>query len=311
MNHLIGADPEVFLMDAKTQQIASAIGVLEGTKEKPEKIGNGALHKDNVLAELNIRPTKNPTQFSENITEMLDELRARANNAGLEVVFPAHAYMHEDYLATAEAQVFGCEPDYNAWELEENPVVNPDDAGNLRVAAGHVHISLSKVTPKTQLACAQWCDVFLGVPAVFADPDSTRRQLYGKAGSFRPKPYGIEYRVLSNFWLTSPRLMTWVWWSAQQAAGRANDGPVINPSLISKIQKAINDYDVDAAAYICEMFGAELPRDVVNKESLLIPYSRDRLEEEGYLLQRERDAQEEAINDVEIIEDDEYEADLW
>ena len=31
-----------------------------------------------------------------------------------------------------------------------------------------------------------------------------RRQLYGSPGAHRPKPYGVEYRVLSNYWLKSP-----------------------------------------------------------------------------------------------------------
>ena len=34
-----------------------------------------------------------------------------------------------------------------------------------------------------------------------------RRKLYGKAGCHRPTSYGVEYRVLSNFWMKSPQLV--------------------------------------------------------------------------------------------------------
>ena len=38
-----------------------------------------------------------------------------------------------------------------------------------------------------------------------------RKKLYGKAGAHRIKNYGVEYRVLSNFWLKSPELVMLVY----------------------------------------------------------------------------------------------------
>src|SRR3546814_7881426 len=35
--------------------------------------------------------------------------------------------------------------------------------------------------------------------------------MYGAAGAFRTKPYGVEYRVLSNAWLKDSNLMSWVY----------------------------------------------------------------------------------------------------
>jgi hypothetical protein len=35
--------------------------------------------------------------------------------------------------------------------------------------------------------------------------------MYGRAGAFRPKPYGVEYRVLSNVWLRESSMVKWIW----------------------------------------------------------------------------------------------------
>ena len=50
----------------------------------------------------------------------------------------------------------------------------------------------------------------LGIPALYLDHDPTskvRRELYGLAGRFRTPSYGVEYRSIGNFWLTSPKLV--------------------------------------------------------------------------------------------------------
>src|SRR3546814_1862742 len=54
-------------------------------------------------------------------------------------------------------------------------------------------------------------DWYLGLWSLGKDKDKVRRSLYGKAGACRIKPYGVEYRVLSNFWIKNKksRLETW------------------------------------------------------------------------------------------------------
>jgi hypothetical protein len=47
-------------------------------------------------------------------------------------------------------------------------------------------------------------DLFVGIPSVLIDHGTDsykRRKYFGRAGSHRDKPYGLEYRVLSPFWL--------------------------------------------------------------------------------------------------------------
>jgi hypothetical protein len=41
--------------------------------------------------------------------------------------------------------------------------------------------------------------------------------MYGAAGAFRPKTYGVEYRVLSNAWLLSEARMRFVFKQTQTA----------------------------------------------------------------------------------------------
>ena len=60
-------------------------------------------------------------------------------------------------------------------------------------------------------------DWYLGAWSLKMDPDPTRRLLYGKAGACRYKPYGVEYRVLSNFWLTTKERRLQVWNRLNQA----------------------------------------------------------------------------------------------
>lgn len=53
-------------------------------------------------------------------------------------------------------------------------------------------------------------DLYLGVPSVLIDPDTRRRSLYGKAGCFRLTDYGVEYRVLSGYFIKDEITTTWV-----------------------------------------------------------------------------------------------------
>ena len=63
-------------------------------------------------------------------------------------------------------------------------------------------------------------DMYLGLPSLIWDRDTKRRSLYGDFGAFRPKPYGLEYRVLSNAWLAHTRTIGFVYRSARMAMAR-------------------------------------------------------------------------------------------
>lgn len=208
MNFTIGADPELFLIHKPTNKLVSAVGLIGGSKESPLPIGNScAIQEDNVAAEFCIPPAEDVNTFLASINFALHDLEKRAMEYGLSLAeSKASAVFDEDQLWTLEAQTFGCDPDYNAYTGTVNPRPTSSNK-NLRSCGGHVHIG-TKYQPRDTIKVM---DLFLGAPSVLLDPDTNRRALYGKAGAFRYKPYGVEYRTLSNFWIWKKDLIEWVY----------------------------------------------------------------------------------------------------
>jgi hypothetical protein len=122
----------------------------------------------------------------------------------------------------------------------------------MRTAAGHIHIGWTedqdcydKEHYTLAARIARQCDYYLGVNSLLWDKDDTRRSLYGKAGAFRPKPYGVEYRVLSNRWLTSDDLIAWVFTAAKQAVTDAFAGFWAEDKYGNLAQEIINNNETD------------------------------------------------------------------
>lgn len=205
MGITIGADPELFLTNGG--RLISAIDRIGGSKQEPLDIGEGcAIQEDNVAAEFCIPPAEKVEDFIKSIQYATNYIRAIARDYQLDLAIGIASYSFDkDQLAHPKAQEFGCDPDYNAWTLEMNPRPQATDAC-LRSAGGHVHIG----TKKDIIEVVKCADLYLGVPSTLKDSDTKRRQLYGNAGCFRPKPYGVEYRTLSNFWIWSVRNIEWV-----------------------------------------------------------------------------------------------------
>lgn len=200
--YTLGADPELFLFEGKKP--LSVIGKLGGTKNNPvpvKELGNGfAYQEDNVLAEYNIPPASSANQFAEYNLKMIEHLKGKLAEYG-QLKAVASAVMPEDQLVDPRAHVFGCEPDFNVWDVQTNPRPTCDDPA-LRSAGGHLHFGYV-MTKAEAIWLGRYCDLWLGLWSVIEDKDVRRRDLYGKAGSVRFKSYGLEYRTLSNYWCTS------------------------------------------------------------------------------------------------------------
>lgn len=253
----IGTDMEIFAKDAKGIH-RSLCGKIGGTKEQPLQLENMqagfCVQEDNVSLEFNIPPCDTRTMFIESINFMMEHNRKLLKQYGLVISHDSSAIFEKEELLHPNALVFGCEPDYNAWTQQENPKPFAENL-QLRTAGGHVHVG----TDVDIVHATKCMDLYLGIPSIILDDtDSSRqrRELYGKAGALRPKPYGFEYRTLSNFWTFNPELISWVYNQTKLAMYHTK---AINAKFAKTIQHTINTGDKDVARELINSYGLTLP----------------------------------------------------
>lgn len=265
----IGADPEFFVK--KFGKLQSAHGLIPGTKERPFKVNKGAVQVDGMALEFNIDPAENYEQFEDNMSSVLTSITAMI--PGYEVFVEPVADFGLEYISKQpkEASELGCSPDFNAYTKMANP--RPDAQTPFRTASGHVHIGWTKepvdIDNEGHLeacrALTKTLDVYLGIPSMVFDDDDRRRSLYGAAGAFRPKPYGMEYRVLSNKWITNPVLRKLVYHNTMDAIKATFDNPDVGNTkfydLTAReiIQKS-NDNWFPAACYAMQYGNIKSPK---------------------------------------------------
>jgi hypothetical protein len=217
---LIGCDPELFVRNPNSREYVSAHGMVPGDKHVPFPVMDGMIQVDGMALEFGIAPAATETEFVSRIRSVMGELRNHVD-PGYEIVGHPTATFEPAYFKTVPsyAKELGCTPDFNAWTGKENP--RPKGNVNFRTGAGHIHIGWTEDANvyddehlDTCRRVARQMDYYLGIYSLLWDGDAKRRELYGKAGAFRPKPYGVEYRTLSNAWVNSEMLMRWVYRAA-------------------------------------------------------------------------------------------------
>ena len=248
----LGTDPEVFLQDNAGNPV-SAIGYINADKWNPMQIPDMpegyTLQEDNVSLEYGVPPSASADEFVEHINAVMEKSKEYLPNLTFSklscIVFPENQMQHP------LAHVFGCEPDFNAWTKEVNSKPEPPHPF-MRSAGGHIHVE----TTKDQLAVIRAMDLFLGVPSVLMDNGEMRKQLYGKAGAFRGKSYGVEYRTLSNFWIFKNELIRWVWDNTQRALDSVDVIDVAKEE--ARILRSINDNDKETALALVKEYNLEV-----------------------------------------------------
>ena len=257
---LVGADPELFVTLAG--KLVSGHGLVPGTKAEPFPVEHGAVQVDGMALEFNIDPASTNVEFVDNIISVMGQLKKMVPHH--EFLIEATVRFEENYLRQmpAVALKLGCEPDFNAYTGGVN--ISPDADDTMRTAAGHIHIGWTETDdPKGEqhmhLCCgfAKQMDLFLGVPFVLLNDCPKRKAMYGKAGTFRPKPYGMEYRVLSNKWLLSEALMSFVYMNAVRAIEELMNGEAWFLTHTDG-EDVINNNDKDRAHVLSEFLGIDM-----------------------------------------------------
>jgi hypothetical protein len=217
MDIIIGCDPEVFVRNKRGNFIPARVVAPDlGDKDNPTDFGddtNGQI--DGMALEFGITPTADPEVFVQRVRQALRHFDTLATNANASLaITPAATFnFNQAWAVKPEDLELGCSPDFNAYTGRRN-VIPKDVPTGFRTAAGHIHIGwTSNQDPYSPGHLADCRDVIKQLDAMFMGAyldrraimgdEVRRRRLYGKAGAFRPKSYGVEYRVPSNNWLMS------------------------------------------------------------------------------------------------------------
>lgn len=261
MKILVGCDPEIFVK--KDGQLVSAFGLVKGTKDDPFKVNRGAVQVDGMALEFNIDPASSEDEFYLNVSDVMNTLKSMCPDYELAAVPVAEFGLEYIEQQPEEAKLLGCDPDYDAWKAKANP--RPKAETPFRTASGHVHIGWGQDFPTNSLEHHSLCqqivkqmDYYLGLASLFYDADKKRRKLYGKAGAYRPKSYGVEYRTLSNAWLRSEDLIRWVYKQTKLGVEQFFAGNILSEKY-GDISKIINTSNKKAAKEILDAEGIAIP----------------------------------------------------
>lgn len=268
-NFTLGSDPEVAVRHKASGNFICPHKLIGGTKRRPVPLGDegNTIQLDGFAAELGIPPCHTREEFVHQHKAALRDLNRELGRSYEVVITPTANFSKKEIdNAPEECKELGCDPDYNAYvsvkgedgkvALPAFPETNPRPSAEgvlFRTFGGHVHVGWNDTpgnedTPEHIEACRLLTvamDYYLGAVSTICDPDAKRRELYGKAGAFRPKPYGMEYRSMSNWWLRDDETVGWVYDRTIQSIKQLWDR---GPNYVKKKAKEVGRFSINTGA---------------------------------------------------------------
>lgn len=261
---LIGTDFELPIINVESKEPVSVVGLLGGTKDEPLSIGKGcARQEDNVMAEFTIPPATTFEEFISSVSYCIEEGNKLLQeiNPNFKLIAKSSYNYSDDELNTYEALTFGCSASFNAYTRDTNDPPNLEEVGNLRSAGFHIHFGSENkemtITDKENIV--KLFDSLVVLPSLLIDKDSERRKLYGKAGDFRPKPYGLECRALGAGMMASFDIIEFVWEQVQTVVSRYKESNFVNNVTQSLVREAIDTNNVELAAELLNKLEIKIP----------------------------------------------------
>jgi hypothetical protein len=262
-----GCDPEFFF--EKDGQIIGAEKILPETGlEAYESVGKVVI--DGIQAELNPRADTCRQTLSRNIAKCFLPLQDIINDKKIKTSFARTVKILESEMDSLsdKSKQFGCSKSQNLYAKDITTGVTDGSKYFSRSAGGHIHIGMpynTDIYSETYRAfkesperLVKMLDIVVGNFCVMIDRDEgnkVRRKTYGRAGEHRLPSHGLEYRTLSNFWLTNYTLTSLVLGLARLAVSivchskECDDieDKILAVTDIQDVVKAINENDAELA----------------------------------------------------------------
>lgn len=235
---LIGSDPEVFI--TLENNIISADRLFPDSNRDNPIYNDGiiSIHRDNALLEY----THNPVSNIDDWVKIHDRALSIIRNEILDPKYFSISPLQEAKVIDVTDYEIGCIEDECIYKGYCGVDKFIDET---RTAGGHIHISRKDINTRSKNIIIKMLDIELSIKAILEnrEPLNSRRQLYGKAGTYRYKKNKniLEYRTPSNYWIFTEKDRRWVFEKVKYVLQNYKKFESDIPEIV--IQDTINNFN--------------------------------------------------------------------